>query len=66
MYVLFLHEIEVCLNCNPLKRSGNYVTLAVTQTLYFATGRFYVYLIIFTVISGYFPKLHMTGWSVKL
>jgi len=64
MYVVFLHEIEICLNCNRLKCSGNYVTFAVTQTLYFATERFYVCLIIFTVTSGYFPKHHMTGWCV--
>jgi hypothetical protein len=42
MYAIFLHETEVYLNCNRLKRSGNYVTLAVTQTSYFATERFYV------------------------
>jgi hypothetical protein len=64
MYVLFLHESEVCLNCNRLKRSGNYVTLAVTRTSYFATERFYVCRIIFTVISGCSPKQRMTGWSV--
>jgi hypothetical protein len=42
MYVLFLYETGVFLNCNRLKRSGNYVTLAVTQTSYFAIERFYV------------------------
>jgi len=38
MYVLFLHEIEVCLNCNRLKRSGNYVTREGCLTVHLLHG----------------------------